>query len=121
MSHLQAVQLLLQLRHTDLLLLDPVQDLLLRPGHLFLKRQADTVESKSHNNNHFGPNDEFTFCIHLQGFIFIPECFFIILKSLFFIKTKQKNLKNCKNSLISNQIYKFTTNNKCNNKLNDEL
>lgn len=35
--HLEVVQLLLQLRHTDLLLLDPVQDLLLGPGHLFLK------------------------------------------------------------------------------------
>lgn len=97
MCHLQAVQLLLQLRHTDLLLLDPVQDLLLRPGHLFLKRQADTVDSKSHKN-HFGPNDEFDFLYSSLRIYFHSRMFFHhfkIAKNLFKIK--------------------FTTNNKFNN------
>lgn len=40
-SDLHALQLPLYLAHTELLLLDPVHDLLLRPRHQFLDTQVD--------------------------------------------------------------------------------
>lgn len=42
MSDFDCLQFLLQLSHVDLLLFDPVQDLLLRPRYLFLMTQVNT-------------------------------------------------------------------------------
>lgn len=42
MSDLDSLEFPLQLSHLNLFLFDPVQDLLLRPRHLFLSTQVST-------------------------------------------------------------------------------